>query len=53
MNEIDLSQLQWYKSSFSSANGQCCMRLMQNPNYSQSGVRQGLLSRKLATRRVK
>lgn len=25
MNEIDLSQLQWYKSSFSSANGQCCM----------------------------
>jgi transposase-like protein len=28
-------------------------RLMQNPNYSQSGVSQGSLSRKLATRRVK
>jgi hypothetical protein len=28
-------------------------RLMQNPNYSQSGVSQGSLSRKLATRRMK
>lgn len=25
MNEIDLSQLRWYKSSRSSANSQCCM----------------------------
>ncbi len=25
MNEIDRSQLRWYKSSFSSANSQCCM----------------------------
>jgi predicted transcriptional regulator len=29
------------------------VRLMQNPNYSQSGVSQGSFSRKLATRRVK
>jgi putative transposase len=29
------------------------LRLMQNPNYSQSGVSQGSLSRKLATRRMK
>jgi hypothetical protein len=25
MNETDLSQLRWYKSSHSSGNGQCCM----------------------------
>jgi hypothetical protein len=25
MDEIDLSQLRWYKSSRSSGNGQCCM----------------------------
>jgi uncharacterized protein DUF4158 len=29
------------------------MRFMQNPNYSQSGVSKGSLSRKLATRRMK
>jgi hypothetical protein len=32
---------------------QYTVRLMQNPNYSQSGVSQGSLSRKLATRRMK
>lgn len=25
MNEIDFSQLEWFKSSRSSGNGQCCM----------------------------
>jgi hypothetical protein len=25
MDEIDLSQLRWYKSSHSSGDGQCCM----------------------------